>query len=258
MKVIENIILVGTGNVATHLSKALLKAGIRISGVCSRDFENAHVFAKNIGSQALENINECSKGEIDLVLVCVKDDALTEVIKKIDIDLPVAYTSGSVEIETLPIRKKLGVFYPLQTFSKGKPIDFSSIPILLESANAEFSKSLFELASKISNTVRYADSKDRFQLHIAAVMVNNFTNHLFDLAQIQAKENNLDFELLHPLILETVDKLKQLNPSEAQTGPAKRGDTAVIEKQLNSLQGRTKEIYKLLSESIMEKHKQEK
>jgi predicted short-subunit dehydrogenase-like oxidoreductase (DUF2520 family) len=258
MKVIENIVLVGTGNVATHLSKAILNAGIRISGVWSRDYENAHSFAENISSRAFKNINEASKGKTDLVLICVKDDALREVLQKIDSDLPVAYTSGSVGLELLPKRDMLGVFYPLQTFSKDKLVEFSSIPILLESSSTDFSEALFELATKISNTVEYADSQDRFQLHIAAVMVNNFTNHLVDLAQTHAHKHHLDFELLHPLLFETVDKLKQLKPSEAQTGPAKRGDTDVIEKQMNSLQGRTKEIYKLLSESIMEKHKQEK
>tara|TARA_B100000508_G_scaffold48272_1_gene37469 strand:+ start:11238 stop:12005 length:768 start_codon:yes stop_codon:yes gene_type:complete len=248
---IKNITIVGTGNVGSHLAKSFSVSKIKVNGIFSRNSENAQSLANTFKTDVIERLDSIKK--TDLVLICVPDDVIIEVIKQLPKSLPVAYTSGSVKLDELPKRDRLGVFYPLQTFSKKRNLYISNVPFLIESDNNEFGERLFQLAEQISSKVLYADSNDRYQLHIAAVMVNNFTNHIYDLADEHVKSNDLDFDLLIPLIKETVDKLNTLSPFEAQTGPAKRGDLNVINKHINSLKGETKDIYSLLSESILRK-----
>lgn len=258
MKEIKNIIIIGAGNVGTHLGRGFVKYGVTVSGVWSRHPEHAEKLAKSIDSDMIKSLDSINSNAADLVVLCVTDDAIASVLSKLPVDIPVAYTSGSVRLDQLPQREQLGVFYPLQTFSKERNVDLSKVPFLIESANNEFGEALFSVARKISNKVIYADSKDRYQLHIAAVMVNNFTNHIYALADDHMKKNHLDFDLLKPLINETVDKLNDLTPTQAQTGPAKRGDREVIKNHTSTLEGRTKKIYSLLSESIIESYKSKK
>jgi len=255
MEYIKNIVVIGTGNVGHHLVHGLFDTKIKIKGIWSRTSQNAKTIAQSLNCPVISSIESINSSVADLVLISVVDDAIETILSQLDVDIPVAYTSGSVRLDQLPKRKKIGVFYPLQTFSKKRSIDLSDIPFLIEASDPSFAEELFGLAQKLSSNVSYADSNDRYQLHIAAVMVNNFTNHLFSLAKEHLDKNHIDFELLKPLLKETVYKLDELNPSEAQTGPAKRGDIEVIEKHLSSLAGRTKEIYRLLSDSILEMYK---
>lgn len=251
----KNIAIIGSGNVGSHLAKGLANSEHTISGIWSRNVRNAEEISRAIGCAVIPSIESLNPSQIDLVILSVTDDAIETILNQLDQNIPVAYTSGSVRLNQLPERTSLGVFYPLQTFSKDREVDLNAVPFLIESSNKKFAQDLFRIAKGLSNHVIFADSNDRYQVHIAAVMVNNFTNHLYSLAKQQMDANALDFNLLKPLLRETVEKLDDLEPSEAQTGPAKRGDSAVIEKHLSSLSGRTKEIYKLLSDSILEKHK---
>lgn len=251
MKRIENIALIGAGNVATHLAQAMHDAGVNIKGIWSRHVERANTLCEKGNWPVLTAFDDINAAEIDLAIVCVVDDAIQSVIEQIDSSIPVAYTSGSVRLDQLNKRGAIGVFYPLQTFSKDRQIDLSHVPFLIESENSDFAELLYNLAAQLSQKVIFADSKDRYQLHIAAVMVNNFSNHLFDLADQHVQKQGLDFSLLLPLIEETVSKLKTLSPRQAQTGPAKRGDKQVIQQHINSLDGTTKDIYELLSQSII-------
>ena len=251
----KNIVVLGSGNVGSHLAQGLADSQLNISGIWSRNSQNAIEISKKLNCPIISSLSSIDSAKIDLVIISIVDDAIKTVLNELDENLPVAYTSGSIRIDQLPERSKLGVFYPLQTFSKEREVDLSKVPFLIEGSDEEFADELFNIAQELSDNVSFADSNDRYQVHIAAVMVNNFTNHLYALAKEHMDKNNMDFDLLKPLLKETVEKLNDLNPADAQTGPAKRGDLQVIEKHLSSLNGKTKEIYRLLSDSILEKHK---
>ena len=249
MKEIKRISIIGTGNVAHHLGRALLISGFHLDGVWGRTKKSAEILAQKLKTVSFQRIGQIPKST-DLIIVCVSDSAISEVIESIPNHFTIAYTSGSISLASMPDRTHLGVFYPLQTFTKSRELSFDKIPFLIESENEEFAESLKKCASKLSNTVRYTTSEDRFQIHIAAVMVNNFTNHLYQLAELHLKKQELPFDILKPLIIETAEKLNDISPSEAQTGPAKRNDMNVIKKHLNELDNETKHIYEMLSKSI--------
>lgn len=250
MKEIKRISIIGTGNVAHHLGNALVKNEFQIDGVWGRTKKSAEKLAHDLQTISFKNIDQIPENT-DLSIICVSDNAIKEVIERIPRNFAIAYTSGSISLKHLPDRPEIGVFYPLQTFTKSRDLSFEKIPFLIESENEEFAKLLKKCASRLSNTVRFTSSEERFQIHIAAVMVNNFTNHLYQLADSHLKKHKLPFDLLKPLIIETAEKLKDISPSEAQTGPAKRNDLNVIEKHLNELDNETKSIYEMLSKSIL-------
>ena len=151
----------------------------------------------------------------------------------------------------LPNSARSGVFYPLQTFSKDREVDFENIPLCVEAKNLEDLVLLKKLAKAISKSVYEISSEQRKSLHLAAVFVNNFTNHLYHIGNEICRKNKLPFDILKPLILETASKVNTLPPIEAQTGPAKRNDEETIEKQLDQLQNREqREVYQILTNSI--------
>ncbi|HZH87278.1 MAG TPA: DUF2520 domain-containing protein [Brumimicrobium sp.] len=244
-----HIVIIGTGKVAHHLGLELKRKGHTIDFVWGRNSVGAKELSIVLDAKELSNLSAIPKNS--LALVCVSDGAISDVISQIEGTIKVAYTSGSVRIEDLPTRAYLGVFYPLQSFSKNKKVDLSTVPFLIESASTVFEAELKQLAESLSSKVIIANSQDRYNIHIAAVMVNNFTNFLYHLAEQHLKEHRLDFDLLKPLIRETVNKLDELSPLEAQTGPATRGDQSIIQKHLDSItQPETKQLYQLFSELI--------
>ncbi|MDX2359751.1 MAG: DUF2520 domain-containing protein [Crocinitomicaceae bacterium] len=232
MDTIRKISIIGSGNVGSHLAHALESSGIEITHFKHRT----------------DDLKSLPKDQ--LVLLCVPDDVISELVSKIDESCSIAYTSGSVELNSLPTRNLLGVFYPLQTFSKDRSVDLASVPFFIESSTEEFGEQLFALASTISKSVSFANSEERKKMHLAAVWINNFTNHIVHIAQSYCEQQNVDFNHLKPLLKETIEKLEDLSPLEAQTGPARRGDTSIIEQHLSQLKGTEKELYQLLSESI--------
>jgi len=246
---IEQVSIIGSGNVANRLAIAFTEEGVAVSHIFSINQTTAKELAQKVGAKVLSSINDLPK---QLCIVCVPDDVLNSVVDSINDDVAVAYTSGSIQISSFKSRKNLGVFYPLQTFSKERKVDFFNIPIFIESNSDYFTSILFDLAWKISREVNHANSEDRKKMHIAAVIVNNFTNHLVHLSQKYAIENKIDFAHLQPLLQETIAKLVDNSAFDSQTGPARRGDENIIEKHLAKLSGRTKEIYQLLSQSITE------
>lgn len=250
MKEIKQISIVGTGNVAHHIGKALVKNNFQIDGIWGRSKINAQKLAKDLDTISFDGLSQIPMST-DLIIICVSDSAIKEIVESISNDKAIAYTSGSIPLNDLPKREKIGVFYPLQTFTKTREISFDTIPFLIESENEQFAESLKQCANKLSKTVRFTSSEERFQIHIAAVMVNNFTNHLYHLADVHMKNHQLPFDILKPLIFETAEKIKDISPLDAQTGPAKRNDLNVIESHLNELNKETKEIYQTLSKSII-------
>ncbi|MFM9989321.1 Rossmann-like and DUF2520 domain-containing protein [Flavobacterium sp.] len=248
------VVIIGSGNVAQHLIKAFAKSNI---------IEIVQAFSRN--KESLENIIDSSKittnfddlADADLYIISVSDNAIAEVSHQLYIEKKlVVHTSGSIPITDLDDKNRKGVFYPLQTFSKNKEINFDIIPICLEAENNEDYKLLETLAKSISNQVFNINSNQRKALHVSAVFVNNFVNHLYKIGNDICNENNIPFEILQPLILETANKITLLSPNEAQTGPAKRNDTQTINTHLQFLTNENqKEIYKILTKSIIDNGK---
>jgi len=247
-----NVTILGTGNVATHLAITLKENDIHVSHIFGRDKIKLNDICKKVEAKAVTSFCNLPK---QLCIICISDDAIAKVIQEIDADIPIAYTSGSVPISSLIERENIGVFYPLQTFTKDREINFFEVPIFIESNNEYFTQTLYDLAWKISRTVNYATSEERANLHLAAVFVNNFTNHILCLAQEYCEVEKVDFNHLRPLLKETISKIEQESAFQNQTGPAKRKDIKTIEIQESKLNGHTKKVYKAITESILNTYK---
>jgi predicted short-subunit dehydrogenase-like oxidoreductase (DUF2520 family) len=246
----DSVSFVGAGNVATHLAQNLKKQGVSIYSITSKENQTAKVLASAVDAKVLEDLSllpsHC------LVIICVNDEAIESIVQKIPLPNSIVYTSGNIELNLLPKRANLGVFYPLQSFTKNRDLNLSNVPFLIESNNELFGNKIFDLALKLSNHVLYANSEERKKLHLGAVFVNNFTNHLLYLSKEYVDSKQLNWDILKPLLQETIDKLNSVEPFDAQTGPARRNDTKIIQNQLKDLEGRSKEIYELISKSITE------
>ncbi|TCC98739.1 Rossmann-like and DUF2520 domain-containing protein [Pedobacter hiemivivus] len=246
------IVCIGSGNVATHMAKAFEENGADIVQVWSRELVNAQALANEIGAQAISDLKLVDK-YADLYLIAVKDDAIAKVAKELkEINGIVVHTSGATDMEVLAGFKNYGVFYPLQTFSKQQPIDFIHVPLCLEANTEENMSALQLMAMKLTPLIYEVETKKREVLHVAGVFANNFVNHLYQLSHQILKKNDLDFELLRPLIMETAVKVQDALPEDVQTGPAVRNDKKTILKHEELLK-RTphlQEIYKNLSNSI--------
>lgn len=242
--------LIGAGNVAHVIGQAISKySSVRVSHVYSRTRENAAALASTLQAEHVAHIASLPDQP---ALLCISDDAIESVLREIPQHIPVAHTAGAVDLGGLPKRRQLGVFYPLQSFSKDMdPECMRKIPILVEANDSPFESQLRQLATDLSESVHLVDSAQRAHIHIAAVFVNNFTTHLVHQAQTILREKDLDFKLLLPLLQETVRKLEVQGPKAAQTGPARRGDALTMTKQLQSLDGAKRDIYALLTDSIV-------
>ena len=243
------VVIIGSGNVAQHLIKALVAAKeIDLVQAFARTPSHlTHLLPKEKITSDYQKIIEA-----DLYIISVSDNAIAEVSEKLPFENRlVVHTSGSSDITILSDKNRKGVFYPLQTFSKNKTIDFTPIPMCLETENENDFQLLEQVAKTLSKNVFPISSEQRRSLHVSAVFVCNFVNHLYQIGNQICEENNIPFEVLHPLIQETAEKIKELSPSEAQTGPALRNDTKTIEKHLAFLENENyKKIYELLTQSI--------
>ncbi|WP_282116519.1 Rossmann-like and DUF2520 domain-containing protein [Cellulophaga baltica] len=248
-----SIVLIGTGNIATHLFDTFLQYDmLNVLQVVGRQKEALNYFSQKTDTCLLtETITTA-----DIYIIAVSDDAITEVSSKLkDVNGLVVHTSGSVPMLALANCKNIGVYYPLQTFSKGKKVNFRTIPICIEAENNKNLKSLSFLAETISDKVYHISTEQRRHLHLAAVFVNNFTNYMYTIGNEICDEHQVPFDILRPLIKETSDKIATLAPKEAQTGPARRNDVATMQRHLEQINGKDKkQIYKILSESIQEKY----
>lgn len=251
---VKEITLIGSGNVAWHLCQTLsgLDYNVRLF---ARNIAAAQEFQQTFDVQLIEKPEDIQN---QLVLVCVSDSGIVPVLSLLDKSNRVACTSGTTELQTLPARENLGIFYPLQTFSKERKLDLFEVPFFIEANNTYFAQELFDLAWQLSHKVQFADSARRKELHLAAVISNNFTNFLFTLAKKYLEEKQSDWKLLEPLIRETAAKALDLGPEKAQTGPAKRNDRNTLAQHLDMLDGPQKEVYLLLSNAILEHYNHEK
>lgn len=244
-----NVVILGTGNVAKHLLDVFMTHyGIKVVQVYGRNQKALSVFGKFVPTTS-----EISKIILaDIYIMAVSDDAIVEIASRLDLkEGLLVHTSGSIPMKSLPKKNRRGIFYPLQTFTVGRTVDFKEIPICIEAENDQDYGLLKQLASIISNKVVGMDSKQRKSLHLAAVMANNFTNHMYFLSNEFCEQKGIPFDLLHPLIKETAHKIQDLAPYDAQTGPARRNDKGTLKKHLAQLKNKNhKELYRLLSKSI--------
>lgn len=247
------IVIIGSGNVASHIAPALHRAGHNIVQIFSPTPEHAQTLAAVTGSDAISDIRN-----IDTTAQCyiysVLDDVLPSVIGAMPA-LPNAvhlHTAGSMDINLFEgYQQRYGVLYPMQTFSKNVEVDLCTTPFFIEGNDQQTQDTALQLARQLSHRVICATTAQRTQLHIGAVFASNFTNHLYAMCHDILDAAGLPFDVMLPLIDATAKKIHTLEPHKAQTGPAARHDKKVIEKHIAALTNDTqKKIYKLLSDSI--------
>lgn len=239
--------MIGAGNLATHLCRALQKSGHEIVQIYSRTQQSALLLANEVNVPYTTDLNTIE--DSDLAIIAINDDGIQDIEKYIK--FPKVHTSGTKPMSILR-GPKVGVFYPLQTFNKNIEVDFKSIPVCLESSDSDLMKTLEELARSISEKVVELNSEQRMYLHLAAVISCNFSNMLYQFSEEICQKEGIPFDILQPLILETANKITNSSPSRAQTGPAQRGDLETIQKHKILLKNDKEkgEIYQLLTKSI--------
>ena len=252
------IVIIGSGNVATHLSLAFKNMGVVVKQVFSKNHANAEALAKKVDAEAISNISKLYM-EADFYFYALKDNALRSMLTQIEMPAGIQVHTGG----TMPMKEfegftsKFGVFYPLQTFSVERSIELTKTPILVEGCSMEVQKKLLALAGIISDKVILMNSENRMKVHLAAVFACNFSNYMYDIASQILENSGITIDVILPLIEETAEKIKTMTPFEAQTGPAVRTDEMIISKHTDILNKNSefKEIYKLLTKSIIRRHK---
>ncbi|TSA29361.1 MAG: DUF2520 domain-containing protein [Bacteroidetes bacterium] len=257
MEQIRKIILFGAGNVASHLSKALVRKGFSIVQLVNRSPESGRQLAVTIGARFAGTLEEVVP-DADLYILAVSDAAIPEIAASLRVQQGiVVHTSGSVNMDVLrPSSGKIGVFYPLQTFRKGKRISFNRVPICVEANRPGVEEALLQLAGQLSSNVHRITSEQRHILHLTAIFAGNFTNYLYAIAEDLLIQYGIPFELLKPLIHQTAANARHADLYSLQTGPAIRDDRAVIENHLELLKDHPvyREIYELITHCII-RHK---
>ncbi len=248
-----NVVFLGFGNVNSHLFDALYtNTEVSVKQVFNRNYiKMISPFEKVPFTDDVSKIVEA-----DIYIIGIPDDAISAFSESLPFkNRFVVHTSGGVSIDTLSNKIRRGIFYPLQTFSKERAVNFNEIPICIEAENSKDLELLRNLGGAISKNVVEISSEKRAKLHLAAVFVNNFTNHLYQIGNEILKEEDLPFDLLKPLISETASKIESLSPENAQTGPAIRNDVKTIEKHLHLLgESPYSELYKLFTDELKQQY----
>ena len=249
---------IGSGNLAWHLARALDNTDFAVREVYSRTPAHAQALVGNLYSAEVMTTLDFSDSPSRIFIMAVADDAIEGLARRLNLPSGsiLVHTSGSQPLSVLGYAPtpNIGVFYPLQTFSKSKRVDFEEVPFFIESENTETEKVLMAMGKAISKKVFKISSTDRKALHVAAVFASNFTNHMMYIAEKVMKENKLKFDWLKPLIAETINKSLSIGPEKAQTGPARRGDLEILDRHLEFLQENEPiaEIYKVISQHIVD------
>lgn len=255
-----NVSFIGSGNLAWHLAPALDNTDFAVKEIYSPNSKNAAALVEKLYQAKTKPSLDFSISPSKIFIIAVPDDAIGEVVKalKLPANSILVHTSGSQPLSLLgyAATPNIGVFYPLQTFTKAKKIDFNEIPIFVESENTQVEKVLVKMAKAISKKVQKISSDDRKALHVAAVFASNFTNHMLAIAENILDRHKMDFKLLKPLIVETINKSLSIGPEKSQTGPAKRGDLEILDHHYEFLKKdeQLAEIYKLISQHIVDRY----
>lgn len=250
------IFIIGSGNVATHLAQGFAVAQHKIVGVCSSTIEHAQQLSQKFDSKAYTDIKTIPTNA-DFYIISISDDNIKNVVAEMpNVNGIVAHTAGSIDVDVLQRFDNYGVIYPMQSFSKNREINLAEVPFFVEGNNRAATEKLLQLASNLSNEVRELSSAERKMLHLSAVFASNFVNEMFAEAEIILNQCNLPFNLLKPLIYETVAKALEMKPMQAQTGPARRNDVGVMQMQQNLLANENlRKLYSFASQRIVERYK---
>jgi predicted short-subunit dehydrogenase-like oxidoreductase (DUF2520 family) len=251
---ISTVSIIGSGNLATHLAKALAETHLKIIQICSQHIEHAMLLADRVKANAICDISKLE--EVDLVVLCVTDSAISSISKDLSPNSFVVHTSGSKPMNILSRHAHHGVVYPFQTFSKDSNLAFSDVPVFLEADSDGSLLLLKEVAEQITRNVRVLNSEQRLKLHLAAVFANNFSNHMYTIAKEILDDAGIPFPILNHLIEETTFKaVRSGEPSTVQTGPAIRHNLDVMEQHKDILVNKPlwQKIYTFVSASIMER-----
>ena len=254
---------IGSGNLAWHLAPALDNGDFPVQEVYSKNPMHAAALVERLYQADVKATLDFSTSASNIFIIATSDEAIEGIVQEIILpdDAILIHTSGSQPLTILgyAATPNLGVFYPLQTFSKDQKIEFTDIPIFIESANALTKKVLHAMGDALSKSVFPITSFERKALHVSAVFAANFTNHMLLIAQDIMKENSLSFDWLKPLIVEMINKSMTIGPENAQTGPARRGDLEILDKHVEFLQDNepAAELYKLISQHIIDLYVEE-
>jgi predicted short-subunit dehydrogenase-like oxidoreductase (DUF2520 family) len=251
-----SLVSIGAGNLASHLIPELASKGYEIKAIYSRTLASAKFLADIINAEYTCDLNSLPQ-DADFYIISISDDAISSVFSALPLTAIILHTAGSVPISIFEGRfKKYGVLYPLQTFSKGKEISFGNIPFLLEASDSDTLSYINEMASSLSGNVRISNSEERKWIHLSAIFANNFTNYMFSCAYELLEKQNTSFEILEPLILETVKKALSNNPGLVQTGPAIRNNQRILDEHISMLKDMPEwqKLYIFVSRMIKEYH----
>lgn len=246
------VVIIGAGNVANVLGKLIVKRGHKVTQVFSQHIMNAAQLANQIDAVAIDNLNEISLSA-DIYIIAVVDNAIASVAASLHLSNQLLiHTSGTISKDVLKGSSiNYGVLWPLQTLRKEITLQ-PEIPFVVDGCTEEVKTAIISFATQLSAIVIQADEDEKRKLHVAAVFASNFVNHLYALTENYCEKENIDFQLLVPLIIETAERIKMYNPSEVQTGPASRGDSVTIDKQLHDLEKYPflSRLYLILTNSI--------
>jgi predicted short-subunit dehydrogenase-like oxidoreductase (DUF2520 family) len=254
------ITFIGSGNVADALAREMVRNGLKINYIISRNKSASSEIARATGSIASHSF--IVPAETDLVIVAVSDNAIREVLTKLSFtgEPIVVHTSGATDLSVFPKSvKKYGVIYPLQTFTRGRELSLGDVNIFTEASDEKTHETIDKVAQSISMHVHRINSSERKILHLSAVFVSNFVNHMLLAGFETAANGKIDPAVLEPLVRETIAKAFDLGPAKSQTGPASRNDTQTIKKhiELLSFSDDLKNLYRMVSDSII-KHTEKK
>jgi predicted short-subunit dehydrogenase-like oxidoreductase (DUF2520 family) len=249
---------IGSGNLAWHLAPALDNLGFVVKEVFSARQKNAAALTERLYQAEVKTSLDFSDSSSKIFIIAVSDEAIGDVAK--DIVLPegaiLVHTSGSQPLSLLQFAavEHTGVFYPLQTFTKSRPIDFKNVPFFIESSDDKTEKQLIAIAKGLTNKYQKITSEERKALHVAAVFASNFPNHLLRISKGLMEDNGLKFDWLKPIILETISKALAVGPEFAQTGPAVRGDLEILDQHIEFLRKEkvAKKLYEIISQDIID------
>ena len=232
----KHIVLIGAGNVSTHLSRHLHSAGHGIKAIYSRNIESANLLAKEFDAIGTDDPEEVPQ-KADFFIVCLPDQVISEVAMRFQDHQGIwLHTAGACSIGVFEdLQDHYGVMYPLQTLSRKRPVNLEEAPFLIEGSSQKITALILHLASSITRNVFEMDSASRLVLHLAAVFANNFSNHMVHLAQQILEEQDIDVKLLNPILKETFNKMVEMGAAESQTGPAMRGDVETMQKHVQIL-----------------------
>lgn len=256
-----DVVIIGAGNVGTHLAKALKAAGVTVVQIMSRTMKSAVELASEIGCSFATDYADINRNA-DLYILCVTDSSIGLILRQLKLgEKLIVHTSGSVGINVFyDYAVNYGNIYPLQSFSKFKDINYAEVPVFVEANTDENKQILIDLVKLVTPHVQVLNSQQRSILHLCAIFINNFPNHLCTIAEKLMKDNQLQFDLLKPLMKETLEKILKYSPYISQTGPAIRKDEIILQKHRDALTNYPDvlQIYNAITESIKKTHSQDK